>query len=69
MGAIEYMAGVMLIGALVFTPYALLTSMTSASLHGSEWLWILFIVLVPGCGRARRDGLGAQVRRRLASPR
>jgi drug/metabolite transporter (DMT)-like permease len=50
MGAIEYMTGVMLIGAVVFTPYALLTSDDLGSLHGSEWLWILFIVLVPGAG-------------------
>ena len=50
MGAIEYMAGVMLIAALVFTPYALLTSDDLGALHGTDWLWILFIVLVPGLG-------------------
>ncbi len=50
MGAIEYMTGVMLIAAIVFTPYALLTSNDLGSLHGSEWLWIAFIVLVPGAG-------------------
>ncbi len=50
MGAIEYMAGVMLIAALVFTPYALLTSSDLGAIHGREWLWVLFIVLVPGWG-------------------
>ncbi len=50
MGAIEYMTGVMLIAAVVFTPYALLTSDDLGSLHGSDWWWILFIVLVPGAG-------------------
>ena len=50
MGAIEYMTGVMLIAAVVFTPYALLTSDDLGSLHGTDWLWILFIVLVPGAG-------------------
>ncbi|HMK10578.1 MAG TPA: DMT family transporter [Acidimicrobiales bacterium] len=49
-GAIEYMAGVMLIAAVVFTPYALLASNDLGSIHGSDWLWILFIVLVPGWG-------------------
>jgi drug/metabolite transporter (DMT)-like permease len=50
LGAIEYMAGVMLVGAIVFTPYALLTSNDLGSLHGNDWLWVLFIVLVPGAG-------------------
>jgi drug/metabolite transporter (DMT)-like permease len=50
MGAIEYMTGVMVIAAVVFTPYALLTSDDLGSLHGTDWWWILFIVLVPGAG-------------------
>ena len=40
----------MLIAALVFTPYALLTSSDLGAIHGREWGWILFIVLVPGWG-------------------
>ncbi len=50
MGAIEYMAGVMVIAAVLFTPYALLTSDDLGAIHGTGWLWILFIVLVPGAG-------------------
>ncbi len=51
MGAIEYMAGVMLIAAVVFTPYALLAANDLVgAIHGTDWLWILFIVLVPGWG-------------------
>ncbi len=43
-----YLAGIMLTGALVLTPYALLTSHDLGAIGGTDWLWIILMVLIPG---------------------
>lgn len=49
-GALEYMTGVLLVAAVVFTPFALLVSSDLTSVRGTSWLWILFTMIVPGLG-------------------
>lgn len=42
------LAGVMLCAAVTITPYLLVTEGAPVPLEGIDWLWVLFIVFVPG---------------------
>jgi drug/metabolite transporter (DMT)-like permease len=42
------LAGVMFWAAITITPYLLLTEGVPVALHGADWVWVLFIVFVPG---------------------
>jgi drug/metabolite transporter (DMT)-like permease len=42
------LAGVMLCAAITITPYLLVTAGPPVALHGIDWIWVLFIVFVPG---------------------
>jgi drug/metabolite transporter (DMT)-like permease len=50
LSALEYMASVMGIAALVVTPIALLSGQRLGALEGRDWLLLLAFVLVPGAG-------------------
>ena len=41
-------AGIFCVAAIVVTPFALLTSRDLGAVHGTDWLLILMMVLVPG---------------------
>lgn len=43
-----YLAGIFLTGAVVLTPYALLASNDLSAVDGTDWWWLLLMVLVPG---------------------
>jgi len=42
------LAGVMLCAAITITPYLLITEGPPEPLQGVDWLWVLFIVFIPG---------------------
>ena len=46
--AIDYMAGVMLVSAIVVTAISLVTGTPLVPPHPSDWVWILVVALVPG---------------------
>lgn len=50
LGAIEYMTGVIIVASLVVTPVALLSGQDLGAVRTTDWLWIGFVVLVPGAG-------------------
>jgi len=49
-GAIEYMAAVMVVAAVLFTPFALVVSDDLTSPRGVDWLWLVGLVVFPGIG-------------------
>ena len=46
--ALEYMASVMIVGAIVLTPVVLLSGQSPAPPQGQDWFWLILVVLVPG---------------------
>lgn len=42
------LAGVMLVAAITMTPYTIMSEGMPRGLHGIDWMWVLFIVAVPG---------------------
>jgi drug/metabolite transporter (DMT)-like permease len=50
LSALEYMASVMGVAALVVTPIVVVSGQHLGQLHGSDWLYVAGFVLVPGAG-------------------
>jgi drug/metabolite transporter (DMT)-like permease len=46
--ATPLLAGVILVAAIVFTPYALLAGGDLGAIGGWDWLWVAFLAVVPG---------------------
>jgi drug/metabolite transporter (DMT)-like permease len=46
--AVEYMAGALLVAAVVVTPIALVSGQPLGAVHGASWMWLALFVLFPG---------------------
>ena len=67
LGAVEYQAALMLIGAVVVTPIALLTRAPIAIHRSSQWIGLAAVVIVPGGGHFLMNWAHAHTRLTVTS--
>ena len=60
----SFLAAVFMGACLVVVPWGLLASHDLDAIHGTDWLLLLGLILLPGHGRPRAHDLGAPLRRR-----